>query len=429
LSLAVGREPLDEVEVLRLAERFENPVVAEVQEARALHGDDISKPYVASYTGAERLSGEAQGQVGDEPMWLTRVQRRLSSECDRLTSRLLSRSLAAFRDFSGLPLALFAHGVYDQAPANPSRFPTKNFMPVRELRAEVEWLRHRGYHFVGFGELLRYLRGEADAPARAVHLMFDDGYRSVYEHAFPALQELDVPFSVAVVETFVRQGRLLWFDDLHCRIQACSERIPEINRLAPDVLRVDAFDAAACRVVYGMNRLKLVADTRRREILDAISTLCPLEDALVSEYLRPLNDEQIREMRKRGVVFLAHSRSHPILSGIEGAGSLRDEVANWDPQMLEPGCLVIPDGKVTELSPRVANGLRDTGIAFAFSTMSGFIDRNAPPLGLSRVSMQGGLKDLRARLATVELDHLRSLKNYPHGGQSPDAGFEANRHP
>ena len=362
-------------------------------------------------------------------MWLTRVQHRLNIECGGLASRLLSRSLAAFRDFSGLPLALFAHGVYDQAPANPRRFPTKNFMPVRELRAEVEWLHRRGYRFIGFGELLRYLRREADAPARAVHLMFDDGYRSIYEHAFPALQQLDVPFSVALVETFVRQGRLLWFDDLHCRIQTGSERIREINRLAPDVLRVDAFDATACRVVYGMNRLKLVADTRRREILDAISTLCPLEESSVSEYFRPLDDEQIREMRNRGIVFLAHSRSHPILSSIEGANSLRDEVTNWDPQMLEPGCLVIPDGKATELSPRVASALRDAGTAFAFSTMSGFIDRDASPLGLNRVSMQGGLKDLRARLATVELDHLRSLKSHPHRGQSPDAGFEANRHP
>jgi peptidoglycan/xylan/chitin deacetylase (PgdA/CDA1 family) len=350
-------------------------------------------------------------------MRLRRIQRRLNSECHRIASSLLSRGIALVRDFRHLPLALFAHGLYDETTAGPGQFPIKNFMSVRELRDEVEWLGRHGYRFIGFGELLGYLRRENDLPAKAVHLMFDDGYRSVYEHAFPMLRGLGMPFSVALVESFVRQGRLLWFDDLHCRIQAWPRRLPDINRIAPDVLWVESLDSAAFQVTYGINRLKLVSDSRRREILDAISKLCPLEETFVSGHLRPLGTEQIHEMRTERIAFVAHTRTHPILSNVEDADSIRSEAANWDPQILEAGCLVLPEGKPMELSARVANPLREAGIAFAFSTVSGFVDREARCLGLNRVSMQGGLKNLRARLATIEVDHLQSLKAHPDGAE------------
>lgn len=64
---------------------------------------------------------------------------------------------------------------------------------------QIDWLRNRGYHFVSIDDVLADAAGKKPLPERAVLITFDDGYRSVYEHAWPILKLFKIPAVVAVV--------------------------------------------------------------------------------------------------------------------------------------------------------------------------------------------------------------------------------------
>jgi peptidoglycan/xylan/chitin deacetylase (PgdA/CDA1 family) len=64
------------------------------------------------------------------------------------------------------------------------------------FRRGVERLRAAGYRTVGLGEVAEQVRQGRDLAPAAVAITFDDGYRSVYEEAFPVLQAHDMTATV-----------------------------------------------------------------------------------------------------------------------------------------------------------------------------------------------------------------------------------------
>jgi peptidoglycan/xylan/chitin deacetylase (PgdA/CDA1 family) len=94
-------------------------------------------------------------------------------------------------------LVLCYHAVSD-------RWPSELAVTTEAIEAQVSLLLARGYRPATFGEVV------LGRPARrALAVTFDDGYRSVYERAFPVLARLGVPATVFVVTDAVGDGRRL----------------------------------------------------------------------------------------------------------------------------------------------------------------------------------------------------------------------------
>jgi peptidoglycan/xylan/chitin deacetylase (PgdA/CDA1 family) len=62
------------------------------------------------------------------------------------------------------------------------------YVPPAELRAQVSWLAHNGWHSVTLGQVARYWRDGIALPAKPVVLSFDDGYRGDWAYALPILR-------------------------------------------------------------------------------------------------------------------------------------------------------------------------------------------------------------------------------------------------
>jgi biofilm PGA synthesis lipoprotein PgaB len=77
---------------------------------------------------------------------------------------------------------------------------------------QIDWLRNNGYHFVGVDDVLADQAGKSHLPEKAVLLTFDDGYRSMYDHAWPLLKMLRIPSVVAVVGTWEEDQAEVNFD-------------------------------------------------------------------------------------------------------------------------------------------------------------------------------------------------------------------------
>jgi len=76
------------------------------------------------------------------------------------------------------------------------KYPSTNVKEER-FRKQLEYLKSHDYTVISLHELVRYLkRSEEKLPERSVVITIDDGYRSVYDIAWPLLREYGFPFTV-----------------------------------------------------------------------------------------------------------------------------------------------------------------------------------------------------------------------------------------
>ncbi len=79
-------------------------------------------------------------------------------------------------------------------------------MPVAEFRRQMEHLYNESIPVAPLSAYTRWRQGKENIPPGAVILTFEDGYRDIYEHAFPILKEFNYPFTVFTYSSFVDGG-------------------------------------------------------------------------------------------------------------------------------------------------------------------------------------------------------------------------------
>jgi poly-beta-1,6-N-acetyl-D-glucosamine N-deacetylase len=77
---------------------------------------------------------------------------------------------------------------------------------------QLDWLRNHGYHFVGVDDVLAARQGKRPLPDKAVLVTFDDGYQSVYDHAWPVLKLFHIPAVINVVGAWLEEKGTIDFD-------------------------------------------------------------------------------------------------------------------------------------------------------------------------------------------------------------------------
>jgi biofilm PGA synthesis lipoprotein PgaB len=97
--------------------------------------------------------------------------------------------------------------------AEPGRAHAPNYAvtPTNFVR-QMDWLRNRGYRFVSVDDVLAARAGKKPLPPKAVLVTFDDGYQSVYAHAWPILKLMRIPAVVNVVGGWLEQRDAVDFD-------------------------------------------------------------------------------------------------------------------------------------------------------------------------------------------------------------------------
>lgn len=68
-----------------------------------------------------------------------------------------------------------------------------------DFAAQMEWLKHHGYHAVTQTEAFNALEHGAPLPAKPIMITFDDGYRDVFGKASAILARLQMPATAYVI--------------------------------------------------------------------------------------------------------------------------------------------------------------------------------------------------------------------------------------
>jgi peptidoglycan/xylan/chitin deacetylase (PgdA/CDA1 family) len=81
---------------------------------------------------------------------------------------------------------------------------------AEQFTEQMDYLRKNGYRVVSLERLLGFLLGHHGLPQRAVVLTIDDGYRSVYEIAYPILKRFGYPATIFVYSDYIGNGGVTW---------------------------------------------------------------------------------------------------------------------------------------------------------------------------------------------------------------------------
>ncbi len=110
---------------------------------------------------------------------------------------------------SGYATVLIYHKFNE--PGSPS-----TSIPSTVFESQLRYLRENNYNVVSLSFLVSLLNEGKRIPPRTVVLTIDDGYRSVYTHAYPILKKYRVPFTLFLyMEAAGRYGDFLTTEEIN----------------------------------------------------------------------------------------------------------------------------------------------------------------------------------------------------------------------
>ena len=250
-----------------------------------------------------------------------------------------------------------------------------SFLPAMRLATferQMECLARR-FHVVDLTEALEAISRES-VPDNAVVITFDDGYRDNFDVAWPVLSGLALPATVFLATGVIGTQRILWHDRVfHAFHETTAATLPGFG---PDggALRLDGPERRRAALDRVLSHLKSLDPERRDETIGRVLGRLGIAEPAPTARLM-LSWEEVREMRRGGMGFGAHTVTHPVLSRLpierareEIAGSKRE----IERQVGAPVTLfAYPNGRESDFDATTKEILRSEGYAGAVTSIFG----------------------------------------------------------
>lgn len=204
--------------------------------------------------------------------------------------------------------------VYHGVSEKPIRGPIKNsaylHIDLDNFKQHMQYLRKK-YNIVALNQLCDIIAFRKTIPDYSVAITFDDGYRNVFENAFPVLRQYNIPCTIFLISKAVRDDDWQWADKLEYMIDISStESINIFGR----TYKLKNVKLKSRFLVFIMRELKKIDDDKRKKIMeDLISKL----DVCIPKYppaeYKLISYGQARQMSSGNISFGSHTPEHTIL--------------------------------------------------------------------------------------------------------------------
>lgn len=219
-------------------------------------------------------------------------------------------------------------------------------------------------------------------PPHALVITFDDGYRNNFTHAFPLLKRYSMPATVFVTTNFVVHNEPLWVDRLEYAINAGMNNASFAEKIAYDERE--------------RMRLKRLPHTERMRALEKLERTygVQLTDFCDDRAVyAPLTKTDMEEMSVHGIMFGAHTESHPILKTLD-VEIQRSEITGSHEALglLTPArskVFAYPNGQAGDMDETTAAIVRECWFDAALTTLPGVNDTATDAYMLKRFTLDG----------------------------------------
>lgn len=228
------------------------------------------------------------------------------------------------------------------------------------------------FDFLSIDQAVDFLEGRFHLKRDSVVVTFDDGYRGIYEHAYPVLKKKGVPAIFYLCSDYVGAARLFDHDRLFYLIQmAVNASLPiEGLLLQRDVPFDSANPITRCAPLEVTRRLLEICSKTEldgfirllQEKLSVGGADFPSEAAIVGW-------DEVKEMAEGGMTFGSHTASHCLLTEVDpkvAMEELRSSKASLEARLdRKIEHLAYPDGRV---NPFIVEAARACGYRSACTT-------------------------------------------------------------
>jgi peptidoglycan/xylan/chitin deacetylase (PgdA/CDA1 family) len=285
------------------------------------------------------------------------------------------RFIGSLADSRTLPVVVGYHRVVENFAAAARRAIPAMLTSRVMLEQQLDWIGRR-FRFVTLDELGERLERGAHLGGLAA-VTFDDGYRDVYEHAFPLLKRKGIPAAVFVVTDLVGAEELHVHDRLTLLLTRAFRRWSDPPRALESLLAELGIPQAAVERldrIAGEPSLAVALLLRRLGRRDVELIMKALEsqvgfDGTDATSMQSLTWEMLAEMQRGGFTIGSHTKTHAWLTQ-ESMVTVVDEVEGARREIEHHLAVPVthfayPDGRFTT---RTAAAVATAGYRFGYTT-------------------------------------------------------------
>ena len=211
-----------------------------------------------------------------------------------------------------MPLVVGYHRVVDDSRRRRTSLIAPMLVSRRMFERQLDWIGRR-FTFASLDEVgARLESGEPfDRPTATV--TFDDGYKDMYEQAFPVLKRKGIPGAVFVVTDWIDRASALY----HYRLYLLLTRDWPATREVLIDLGVMTAEQSMRGLAEPFSALRHLLTTLSQDGLARVTAA--LEEKLAIDTgrlddLRPLSWTMLAEMNRAGITVGSHTRTHALLT-------------------------------------------------------------------------------------------------------------------
>jgi peptidoglycan/xylan/chitin deacetylase (PgdA/CDA1 family) len=226
----------------------------------------------------------------------------------------------------------------------------------------INYLRVLGYTFISLEELGKKIEGSR--LGREAVITFDDGFKDLYQNAYPFLRKSNIPFTLFLITSVVDSKKLLWLHKLYISIEKLSPmKREEVLRKYLDLPDHNVELANVVGSAFISKEKKVIEDLVINIVNEA--EWSEEKEQRIAEMLY-LSKAELLEMQKHGLNIEVHGHEHWPLTKLSRADT-EEEIrssANYILHALyrKPRFYCLPFGTSNQYVNDIVEDLEITGI-------------------------------------------------------------------
>lgn len=259
---------------------------------------------------------------------------------------------------------------------------------------------------------LDHLKGLRRAGRAPVVITVDDGYADFHDVAFPIFAHASVPAMLFVATGFIDGDTWMWWDRLRHLLAAAPGWRGSVDAGGRHY-SLDLTTAAGREAAWNSlaDRCRFLPDREKEQVIIAVAAALGVAPAARPPAgCAPVTWDQIRAMARAGMLFGAHTVTHPILTRLAPADAAAEIAGSGRRLAAELGAPVAwfcyPQGGPADFDATVARAVSDAGYRGAYVAYQN-LSRPPDPWALPRYCVARDVREFRWMLCGAEWLVLR----------------------